>query len=159
MKLLAFNFSLLTQHQLIPYWFPCTTKCAPRTLPLCSANRHWTARAHMLVYRAFWWVIWTRSCIFFSSVWYSFFLKSEISVLHILGNWDSKCIWEVTHMAFAWRGAQLHIQTPAGTWCFSLFICAPEGFMFGCFLWKCSVLPQKKDSSRSSYQSFGYCNA
>lgn len=85
MKLSAFKFSLLTQHQLIPYWFPCTTKCAPRTLPLHSATGI-ELEGHTCWYTVFWRVIWTRSCIFFSFVWYSFFWNPKYQVLHILGN-------------------------------------------------------------------------
>lgn len=149
MKLLAFNFSLLTQHQLISYWFPYITKCAPRTLPLRSANRHWTGRAHMLVYSFLMGYLNQKLYIPFICLVF-IFMKSKVSSVAHPRKWDSKCIWEVTHVAYAWRGAQLHIQTPAGTRCFSPFICAPKEFMFVCLLWKCSVLPQTKDLSRSS---------
>lgn len=144
MKLLVFNFILLTQHQLIPYWFPCITKCATRTLPLCSANRHWTGRAHVLVYSFLVGYLNQELHIVLMCLVF-IFLKSKISSAAHPRQWDSKCIWEVTHMAYAWRGAQLHIQTPAGTWCFSLFICVPKGLRFVCLLWKWLVLPQTKE--------------
>lgn len=149
MKLLALNFSLLTQHQLIPYWFPCTTKCAPKTLPLHSANRHWTGRAHMLVYSFLMGYLNQKLYILFICLVF-IFMESKVSSVAHPRKWDSKGIWKVTHMAYAWRGTQLHIQAPAGTRCFSLFICVPKGFMVVCLLWNCSVLPQTKDLSQSS---------
>lgn len=159
MKPLAFNFSLLTQHQLIPYWFPCITKCAPRTLPLHSANRHWTGRAHVLLYSFLVGYLNQKLDILFICL-ALIFLKSKISkVAQPRKLRQQKDLRGHTRGTCMERGTAAHSDTSRNMMLFPLYLCAPKRFMIVCLLWKCLVLPQKKkDLSRPGCQSFGYCN-